>query len=175
MKLTGKDNNAGLYTLGVKVDLEKFDEVATSFAKARNAKIQMEISKTTLKKISEHVAYGIEHGDTIVDTASAIRDLFEQMSVSRSELIAQVETGIATNSGDYLNAQMTELDLLKVWSNSQDEKVRESHQIREAVEMDEEFSNGMLFPLWEGGPIEEIANCRCVVLYVPRDEIDQWL
>ncbi len=175
MLLTGKKNNAGVVDLGAKIDLELFDKTATAVAKARTAKIQMEIDKTTLQRVSDRIALGIEKGNSVQQTAKDIRDYFDEMSLSRSELIAQVETGIAASRGDYENAKMTDLDLMKIWSNSQDDKVRESHQIREAVEMDELFSNGMLIPLWEEGPIEEIANCRCTVLYVPRDEVDSWL
>lgn len=175
MKLTGTQSNAGFYDLGVGIDLQYFDKEAARFAAARAAKIQMEISETTLKRVSEHVAMGIKNGQAIQETAKSIRELFDGMSKSRSELIAQVETGIAAGHGDYENAKATGLDLMKIWSNSQDEKVRESHQIREAVEMDEQFSNGLLFPLDPEGPIEEIANCRCVCLYVPADEVDSWL
>jgi len=175
MKLTGTKSNAGLHDLGVRIDLELFNEEAVAFAASRTAKIQVDIAETTLKRVSQHIALGIQEGQSIEETAKAIRELFDEMGKSRSELIAQVETGIAAGRGDYVNAQMTELDLMKVWSNSKDDKVRESHQIQgEAVGMEETFSNGMLYPLWEEGPIEEIANCRCVALYVPKDEVEQW-
>jgi hypothetical protein len=159
MKLTGTQNNAGLHDLGVNIDLKLFDKQATAFAKSRVAKVSDDIAETTLKRVSVRVAEGIKNGNSIVETAKDIRDLFDEMSVSRSELIAQVETGIAASGGDYINAKATGLDLQKIWSNSQDEKVRESHQIREAVDMDDTFSNGLLYPLDPNGPIEEIANC----------------
>jgi hypothetical protein len=175
MMLTGKSSNAGVVPLGVSIDLELFNKTAVEVAKIRSAKIQMEISKTTLKKVSEHIAMGIEKGDSVAQTAVSIRELFDDMSQYRSELIAQVETGIAASKGDFLNAQMTDLDLVKMWSSAKDDKVRESHQIDgEAVGMEEFFSNGLFVPLDENGPIEELANCRCAALFIPADEVDQW-
>lgn len=173
--LTGKNSNAGVVDLGVNIDLELFNKAAAEVARLRTAKIQMEIAKNTLKRVSQHIAMGIEQGQSIIDTAKSIRDLFDDMSQSRSQLIAQVETGIAAGKGDYMNAEATGLDLVKLWSSAEDEKVRDSHRIDgEVVDFDELFSNGMLYPMWEQGPIEEIANCRCCLLSVPKGEEDQW-
>lgn len=158
--LTGKSSNAGVVPLGVSVDLKLFNKAAVDIAKMRTAKIQMEISKTTLKRVSDAVAAGIEEGHSREEVAVVIRELFDNMGKTRSELIAQVETGIAASKGDFLNAQMTNLDLVKMWSSAKDEKVRESHQIDgETADMQETFSNGLMYPLDENGPIEEIANC----------------
>lgn len=171
------EENGGLFDLGVSIDTKLYNSAAAEYVAGRLPKITGPVSKTTKEKVAAYVKQGIENGDSIQDTAKSIRDLFDEMSVYRSELIAQVETGIGASTGDFLNARLTDLDLLKIWSSAEDDKVRDSHvEVNDTVaEMDELFANDMLFPLWEDGPIEEIANCRCACLYVPRDEIKDWV
>ena len=50
------------------------------------------------------------------------------------------------------------------WVNSRDEQVRESHQINEVVEVGKAFSNGLRYPLEEGGAAGDVINCRCVAV-----------
>jgi hypothetical protein len=171
------EENGGLYDLAVGIDSKLYNKAAADYVSKRLPKITGPIKTTTREKVSALVQKGIQNGDSIQETAVSIRDLFSDMSVYRSELIAQVETGIGASTGDFINARLTDLDLLKVWSTAEDDKVRDSHvEVNDTVaEMDELFANDMLFPLWEDGPIEEIANCRCACLYVPRDEIGQWV
>lgn len=52
---------------------------------------------------------------------------------------------------------------IKIWDNSHDSRVRESH-VRvngERRELDEKFSNGLMYPGEIGASWKEIANCRC--------------
>jgi uncharacterized protein YgbK (DUF1537 family) len=176
-KMFGTGSNSGMYDLGVKISTSIYNKAAAEFVESRLPKITGPVSATTKEKVASLIRKGIEKGASIQDTAKGVKNLFDEMSGYRSELIAQVETGIGASTGDFMNASMTELDLMKIWSTAEDDKVRESHEeVNDtAVDMDELFANDMLFPLWEDGPIEEIANCRCCVLYVPRDELDQWI
>jgi len=86
---------------------------------------------------------------------------------SRSFTISEVEVGEAAGYGSFQGAVQTELDLNKEWVTQGDDRVRDSHAILdgEMIPMDDIFPNGLRFPLDSEGPIEEIANCRCFVLY----------
>jgi len=75
-----------------------------------------------------------------------------------------------------------QVDLVKIWSHSQDGFERPSHQDKgaggvghEVREIQERFSNGLLYPLESGAPASEVVRCRCALLVVPRDEVKQWL
>lgn len=52
---------------------------------------------------------------------------------------------------------------IKIWDSSHDSRVRPSHRrvSGERREVDEKFSNGLLYPGESGGSWAEVANCRC--------------
>ena len=56
----------------------------------------------------------------------------------------------------------------KEWRATLDSRTRHSHRAvdLEVVELDEEFSNGLMYPGDESGPPEEIYNCRCRMLSI---------
>lgn len=65
-------------------------------------------------------------------------------------------------------------DVLKQWDSTMDSATRESHvkvdgEIRE---LDEEFSNGLMFPGDPGGGAAEVINCRCALLQRARWALD---
>jgi len=178
LQIFGANNpNGGLLDLSVGIDTKLYNKAAADYVEKRLPKITGPITDTTKARVATLVKNGIKNGDSVQETAKGIRHLFDDMSVGRSQLIAQVETGIGASTGDYLNAHLTDLDLVKIWSTAEDDKVRDSHvEVNDTVaDMDELFGNDMLYPLWEDGPIEEIANCRCACLYVPRDEVSDWV
>ena len=55
----------------------------------------------------------------------------------------------------------------KIWVTSRDPKVRESHAELdgERIKIDEQFSNGLDYPLDPSGEASEIINCRCFAAY----------
>ena len=57
----------------------------------------------------------------------------------------------------------------KVWVATPDDRTREEHLLMdgEEVDIDEEFSNGLMFPADGSGAPEEVWNCRCTM----RDHI----
>lgn len=57
-------------------------------------------------------------------------------------------------------------DVVKQWDSTLDDSTRESHQKvdGEIRELDEEFSNGLMFPGDPSGGASEVVNCRCALL-----------
>lgn len=57
-------------------------------------------------------------------------------------------------------------DIVKMWDSVLDGKTRESHQKvdGEIRELDEKFSNGLMFPGDPSGTAAEVCNCRCALL-----------
>ena len=65
-------------------------------------------------------------------------------------------------------------DVVKQWDSTLDSNTRESHvaidgQIRE---LDERFSNGLMFPGDPSGGAAEVINCRCALLQRARKALD---
>lgn len=66
-------------------------------------------------------------------------------------------------------------DVLKQWDATLDDRTRESHQMvdGEVREIDEEFSNGLMFPSDPTGDAEEVINCRCALTQRARWALDE--
>lgn len=66
-------------------------------------------------------------------------------------------------------------DVLKQWDATLDDRTRESHQMvdGEVREIDEEFSNGLMFPSDPSGDAEEVINCRCALSQRARWALDE--
>ena len=175
LNASGRKINGGKVTFGASIDFELYAQGAATFLNDHLPKLSGRIEQETLRRVSRVVQNGVKSGKSVFDLGEDVKSLFTTMSRSRAELIAQTELGIATSTGDFLGAKSTKEDLVKIWSNSRDERVRPSHQIREVRDMDARFSNGLMYPLESGAPIAEIARCRCTALYVPRDQVREWI
>lgn len=66
-------------------------------------------------------------------------------------------------------------DVLKQWDAALDSRTRESHAMvdGEIRELDEKFSNGLMFPGDPSGGAAEVINCRCALLQRARWALDE--
>lgn len=66
-------------------------------------------------------------------------------------------------------------DIVRMWDASLDGRTRDSHARvdGEIRELDEKFSNGLLYPGDPSGSAAEVINCRCVALTRARWELDE--
>lgn len=66
-------------------------------------------------------------------------------------------------------------DVVKQWDSTLDSSTRESHQQvdGEIRELDERFSNGLMFPGDPSGGAAEVVNCRCALLQRARWALDK--
>lgn len=57
-------------------------------------------------------------------------------------------------------------DIVKQWDSTLDGKTRDSHRVvdGEIRELEEKFSNGLMFPSDPNGTAGEVINCRCALL-----------
>ena len=66
-------------------------------------------------------------------------------------------------------------DIVKQWDAALDGRTRESHRRvdGEIRELDEKFSNGMMYPSDSAGGAAEVVNCRCALLQRARWALDE--
>lgn len=66
-------------------------------------------------------------------------------------------------------------DVVKQWDATLDGRTRESHQQVDGQirELDEKFSNGLMFPGDPSGGAAEVVNCRCALLQRARWALDE--
>lgn len=93
--------------------------------------------------------------------------------MNRSKTIARTEGHRVQCKADIdcaYKARESGCDTVKQWNSTLDGKTRPSHQRvdKEWRELDEPFSNGLMYPGDPSGKASEVCNCRCSVDDVPR-------
>ena len=119
------------------------------------------LKKTITQEISRGIATGMGYGDI----ARNIRNV-SGAPLSRTKTIARTE-GHRIQQTSAVNAQQRAkekgADIVKQWDAALDGRTRESHRRvdGEIRELDEKFSNGLMFPGDPNGGAAEVVNCRC--------------
>lgn len=119
------------------------------------------LKKTITQEISRGIATGMGYGDI----ARNIRNV-SGAPMSRTKTIARTE-GHRIQQTSAVNAQQKAkakgADVLKQWDAALDGRTRDSHRQvdGEIKELDEKFSNGLMFPGDPNGSAAEVVNCRC--------------
>lgn len=119
------------------------------------------LKKAITQEISRGIATGLGYGDIARNLANATGAPF-----SRTKTIARTE-GHRIQQASAADAQQAAkdrgADVVKQWDAALDGKTRPSHRMvdGEIRELDEKFSNGLMYPGDPNGPAAEVINCRC--------------
>lgn len=122
------------------------------------------------KKFRQAIIRSLNNGAGVPQMAKdiqAVIDTNESAAIMRARTAA---TG-AQNKSRLDSLRYAEktfgIKYVKVWDSSHDSRVRPSHQrlTGEEREIDEPFSNGLMYPGDPSGSWKEVANCRCKVKY----------
>lgn len=143
------------------------------YLKQNAAERVVSISGTTLdrvKGIFQDIAKN--DGDLLAVREALQNELQDILSSGKIDTIAVTEYRTAYNYGQ--NDALEALDekvsgdgkkVKRKWVSAGDAQVRDSHQALdgETRDIDEAFSNGLMFPCDPAGPPEETINCRCSI------------
>ena len=134
------------------------------------------------KDISSQVSRGIATGMSYQQVAQQISMRMVGTKYKTGGALARSMT-IARTEGHRIQCQagMDALhkakdkgaDVVKQWDSTLDGRTRESHRAvdREIKELNEKFSNGLMFPGDPSGPAAEVCNCRCALLQRARSTL----
>ena len=117
------------------------------------------------KTITQEISRGIASSLPYRDIARNIGNV-SGAPLSRAKTIARTE-GHRIQQMSTVDAQQAAkakgADVLKQWDATLDGRTRESHRRvdGEIRELDEKFSNGLMFPGDPNGSAAEVVNCRC--------------
>lgn len=117
------------------------------------------------KTITQEISRGIASGLPYSDIARNINNV-SGSGLSNAKRIARTE-GHRIQQTSSRDAQYTAkkkgCDVVKQWDSTLDGRTRDSHARvdGEIRELDEEFSNGLMFPGDPSGSAAEVINCRC--------------
>lgn len=117
------------------------------------------------KTITQEISRGIASGLPYSDIARNINNV-SSSGLSNAKRIARTEghriQQTSSRDAQYA-AKKKGCDVVKQWDASLDGRTRDSHARvdGEIRELDEEFSNGLMFPGDPSGSAAEVINCRC--------------
>ena len=119
------------------------------------------LKKTITQEISRGIASGLPYSDiarNINNVSSS--GLYNAKRIARTEGHRIQQT--STRDAQYA-AKKKGCDVVKQWDASLDGRTRDSHARvdGEIRELDEKFSNGLMFPGDPSGSAAEVINCRC--------------
>lgn len=117
------------------------------------------------KTITQEISRGIASSLPYRDIARNINNV-SQSGLSNAKRIARTEGHRIqqTSTRDaQLAAKAKGADVVKQWDAALDGRTRDSHRLvdGEIRELDEKFSNGLMFPGDPSGGAAEVINCRC--------------
>lgn len=128
-------------------------------------------------KITAQVSRGISTGMSFRQVAQQLAS-YTNIGYNNAVRIARTEGHrIQVQSGmdACYKAAENGADVVKQWDSSLDNRTRPSHTKvdGEIRELDEPFSNGLMFPGDPNGGAAEVANCRCALLQRARWALDE--
>jgi SPP1 gp7 family putative phage head morphogenesis protein len=126
-------------------------------------------TETIAKQMRFSMLEGINNQEGIRGLEKRIKDIMK-VADNRAAAIARTETGAASTETRFA-AYKEEGIKRHTWITARDDRVRETHLIDgETVEVGEDFSNGLRFPLDPSGDAEDVINCRCdTIPEIPDD------
>ena len=129
------------------------------------------------KKISAEVSRSIS---TAIPYQQVARNLEKITNIGYNNAIRIARTeGNRVNNQAAMNAcykaKSKGCKILKQWCATLDAKTRDSHAMvdGEIREVDEKFSNGLMFPSDPNGIASEVVNCRCTMLQRAKWGLDE--
>lgn len=129
------------------------------------------------KKITAQVSRGISTGMTFAQVAKQL-EAYTNIGFNNAVRIARTEghrIQVQSTMDTCQKAKEKGADVVKQWDASMDKRTRPSHARvdGEIRELDEKFSNGLMFPGDPAGGAAEVVNCRCALLQRARAALDE--
>lgn len=120
------------------------------------------------QKITSAVTQGILQGESIPKISKRLQEVTD-MGKSAATRNARTMVTASQNAGtleSYKRAESLGIPMMKQWLAAHDRRVRRSHQLLDgqSVRVNEEFSNGLMYPGDPDGAPEEVYNCRCTLV-----------
>jgi phage portal protein BeeE len=126
--------------LGSKPTLS-FNDQAVALLRRQGAELVTQINATTRSKLRKTLAKGQAEGESLDQLATRVRKAFREANDVRARTIARTEVGKATQFGQLEGYIDSGVVVGKRWNTSQDDRVRDSHEIDgTAVALGETFT-----------------------------------
>jgi HK97 family phage portal protein len=123
-----------------------------------------DITETTIAQLQSQFNQSLENGEDRGELIGRIKDTFGQISKGRANVIARTEVLVSEQSGKFAGYKDIGIPI-KIWVSVRDDATRESHAEIDGEEqnINDHFSNGLMFPGDPTGEAGEVINCRCTI------------
>lgn len=149
-------------------------KVLAYFHKYLLEKVVLPISRTTIDHIETVLQEAIRDGWSIDETVKTLED--SDITKNRALTIVRTETVKATNFTQMASADNENVEMEKQWIAVEDNRTRRTHSHAgvdgERINLDDHFTNELLFPGDPEGEPEEIINCRCTLGYFAKRDLN---
>lgn len=134
----------------------------------RAARLADLVGETTSKNILSAIRAAELAGLSVKETGRLVQaSVFnERITDARAKTIARTESAGAMSQGNWDQAREMGIYQSKEWLAFEDGKTRPTHtacMAQGVVGIDEQFSNGLMYPHDSAGDADEVINCRCVL------------
>jgi len=129
------------------------------------------IQATNLADVRSIILKGKEENLLMPQIGQKIRDFYDDRSLYKAMRVARTEVSAAAGFGQREAAKQSGIVKIKRWVSSRDDRVRDSHQMMDGEErqLDEAYSNGLMYPGDPSGDPSESIQCRCTEAYYSRE------
>lgn len=136
------------------------------------------------KRVANNISRGMAQGSSYAEIARNIERgmIGDYSKVNGGAMydayrIARTEGHRITNAATHdaqVKAKDAGADVVKQWDAAMDRRTRKSHARvdGEIREIDDTFSNGLMYPGDSAGSAAEVINCRCRVVSIPKWALD---
>lgn len=149
------------------------DAVIAFFKQYLLEKVIAPISQTTVDQIEEVLQQAISEGWGVDKTVAELEDA--DLTLYRARLIVRTETVKATNFTQLAAADSEDYEMEKQWIAIEDNRTRKTHSHAgvdgERIDIDQPFSNALMFPGDPEGGAAEVCNCRCTMGYFAKRDL----
>lgn len=141
-----------------------------------------ELKVKTVADVQRAIAQGKPYNEIARSMAKSMESgtgaTTSKKAYNKAMTIVRTEGGGIRNEAAYnamLEAKKAGADITKQWEAVLDGRTRDSHRMLdgEIRELEEPFSNGLLYPCQLGGAAAEVINCRCVAMSRARWALDE--
>ena len=119
-------------------------------------------------KVNSTLIQGILQGESIPDISKRLSKVtgMDERSAIKNARTAMTSASNMARIDAYERAEDMGIRMKKVWIATLDDRTRDSHALLDGEErdIDEPFSNGLMYPADPSGEPSEVYNCRCTMV-----------
>jgi hypothetical protein len=148
-----------------KSELSDFVQWVQEYFKDYVLEMATNITDTTIKKVHDILDQAIAGGWSVQRTVDALNDT--ELARSRARTIVRTESVRAMNFANQAISESEDFETTKEWIAIEDKRTRRAHTHvgvdGEKRDMNQKFSNGLMFPGDPEGAANQTINCRCTM------------